>query len=937
MVVAADIAERQAVQTLALLSNAMQAAANAVIITDRTGTIIWANKAFTRLTGYSFEEAVGRNPRLLKSGKHDEAFYQSLWTTITAGRVWHGEMINRRKDDTLYTGEMTISPVRNERGEIAHFIAIQQDVTARKRAETALRDSEERHRVLLEHSWDAMMVLAPPTWKFTACNPATLRVFAAEDLAAFTSIGPGEVSPEFQPDGRASAEKAREMIETAVRQGSHSFQWAHKRLNGEVFPAEVMLTRMELGGQTLLQATVRDLTAQKQAEESLRAERDRAQQYLDIAGTAILVLDADQRVGLINRKGCEILDRPADQIIGRNWFDAFLPERDRERLREVFCKAMAGEGKLPEYAEFAVLRPDGQERLVAWHNTLARDRLRNTIEVLCSGQDITESRKVQRALQESEERFRTVIATARDAIVMMGPDGRITLWSPGAERLFGWTAEEAGGQVLHDLLSPPRLREAHAKAFPLFQATGRGSATGKTLELPALRKDGHEILVELSLSSLRLDGQWYAVGILRDATARKQAELALRQAHTQTKQILAAIPSLLIGLDEQESVIQWNDAAETVFSIPAKSTVGRPFRECGIPWDWTPVLDAVAATRATRKQQRVDDLAYTRPDGTNGFLGITVNPVASEEGGLSGFLLIGTDITERKALQTQLIQAQRLESIGSLAAGIAHEINTPTQFVGDNVRFLRDAFEELRKLLEAGARLLDACRQGTLTPERIAEVEAAVQAADLEYLSAEVPKAIEQSLEGVNRVAKIVRAMKDFSHPGSDEKAATDLNKAIETTITVARNEWKYVAEVQTDFDPSLPPVPCLPGEFNQVVLNLIVNAAHAIADVVGDGSRGKGTIHIQTRRNGNWAEIRVRDTGTGIPEAVRGRIFDPFFTTKEVGKGTGQGLAIAHSVIVKKHGGSITFETEVGKGTTFIIRLPIDPSSKQDSGSVPR
>ncbi|MBW2127660.1 MAG: hypothetical protein JRH08_18935 [Deltaproteobacteria bacterium] len=156
-----------------------------------------------------------------------------------------------------------------------------------------------------------------------------------------------------------------------------------------------------------------------------------------------------------------------------------------------------------------------------------------------------------------------------------------------------------------------------------------------------------------------------------------------------------------------------------------------------------------------------------------------------------------------------------------------------------------------------------------------------------------------------------------------------DLNHAIENTITVAKNEWKYVAEMETDFDPALPPVPCLPGELNQVILNMIINAAHAIADVMGDGSKGKGTIRITTRRDGNWAEIRISDTGTGIPEAIRDRIFDPFFTTKEVGKGTGQGLAIARSMIVDKHGGTIDFETQEGKGTTFIIRLPLEEKVK--------
>ena len=197
---------------------------------------------------------------------------------------------------------------------------------------------------------------------------------------------------------------------------------------------------------------------------------------------------------------------------------------------------------------------------------------------------------------------------------------------------------------------------------------------------------------------------------------------------------------------------------------------------------------------------------------------------------------------------------------------------------------------------------------------------------NLDYLLAEIPKAVQQSLEGIGRVASIVRAMKEFSHPGTGQKSAVDLNHAIECTITVARNEWKYVAEVVTDFDPHLPPVPCLAGEFNQVILNLIINATHTIADVVGDGSQGKGTITIRTRHAGQWAEIQVRDTGAGIPENIRNRIFEPFFTTKGVGKGTGQGLAISRSVIVDKHGGTLGFETQVGQGTTFTLRLPLNP-----------
>jgi len=282
------------------------------------------------------------------------------------------------------------------------------------------------------------------------------------------------------------------------------------------------------------------------------------------------------------------------------------------------------------------------------------------------------------------------------------------------------------------------------------------------------------------------------------------------------------------------------------------------------------------------------------------------------------------EISDRNRMEVQLRHAQKMESIGQLAAGIAHEINTPTQYIGDNTRFVQDAFGDIGRVLAEYGRLLSAAESGAVTPELIGAVRSAVGAADLEYLNGEVPKAICQSLDGVERVARIVRSMKDFSHPGTKEKIALDLNRAIESTLIVCRSEWKYVADLVMDFEAGLPPVPCLPGEFNQVVLNIVINATHAIADVVGDGGKGKGTITVGTRREGEWVEVRIGDTGTGIPAAARARVFDPFFTTKGVGKGTGQGLAIAHSVVVKQHGGTLNFETETGKGTTFVIRLPL-------------
>lgn len=294
---------------------------------------------------------------------------------------------------------------------------------------------------------------------------------------------------------------------------------------------------------------------------------------------------------------------------------------------------------------------------------------------------------------------------------------------------------------------------------------------------------------------------------------------------------------------------------------------------------------------------------------------------------------LGCEIAERVRMQDQLVQAQKLESIGQLAAGIAHEINTPIQYIGDNVRFLDGAFSDINGAFPVFSSLIKTAQNGPVPLEQVASAAEALRKSDAEYLSEEIPKAITQTLEGVDRVAKIVSAMKEFSHPGSKEKTLTDLNHAIRTTLTVANNEYKYVANLVENFDHELPPVPVLPGEFNQVILNLVVNAAHAIGEKINHAGNGeKGTITVRTRRDIEQAEIRISDTGTGIPESVRHKIFDPFFTTKEVGKGTGQGLAIARSTIEDKHGGTLTFETDTGKGTTFVIRLPLTQPAARKS-----
>ncbi|HXB58426.1 MAG TPA: PAS domain-containing sensor histidine kinase, partial [Candidatus Acidoferrales bacterium] len=310
---------------------------------------------------------------------------------------------------------------------------------------------------------------------------------------------------------------------------------------------------------------------------------------------------------------------------------------------------------------------------------------------------------------------------------------------------------------------------------------------------------------------------------------------------------------------------------------------------------------------------------YARKDGATTYLAWSASWSPTDR----LLFCVARDISEQKRAEDQRIQmelqlrhAQKLEAIGQLAAGIAHEINTPTQFTEHNLRFLQETFPKLIQSVK------DAEKSSP-----------APDGNEFEFLVNEIPAAIEEALQGTERISKIVRAMKEFSHPGNPENSKpepADINHAIETTITVARSEWKHVAEMVTEFDPALPRVPVFASEFNQVILNLVVNAAHAITEATNGDKQRKGIITVSTRHDGNWAEVRVKDNGTGIPEDVRDRIFVPFFTTKKVGLGTGQGLTLAHSVIVKKHLGDLRFETETGKGTSFIIRLPLGESAEK-------
>ncbi|HZV20253.1 MAG TPA: ATP-binding protein, partial [Hyphomicrobiales bacterium] len=432
-----------------------------------------------------------------------------------------------------------------------------------------------------------------------------------------------------------------------------------------------------------------------------------------------------------------------------------------------------------------------------------------------------------------------------------------------------------------------------------------------------------------ALQILAQEAQSY-LAHLQTSSDRQRIEEELERIDLQYEHLLTSIPSVLVGTDGQGRVTLWNKAAEDVFALSSADVIGKPLRDCKIRWDWDCIELGIDLCKQQGSALNIGEVRCVSPSGQDRFLAVTINPILSDEGQPLGTLFTATDMTDRKLLEAQLAQSQKLESIGQLAAGIAHEINTPIQYVSDNTRFLEESFTEIARLHEAYEKVIDQARKGGVAAELLSEIATLRDEADIEFLKEEIPKALKQSLDGLDRIGHIVHAMKEFSHPGSKEKAAIDLNHALENAITITKSQWKYAAEIVTHFDTDLPLVPCLPVELNQVFVNVIVNAVHAINAAGADELDKKNVITITTRHDKLAAEVWIADTGTGIPPEVQARIFDPFFTTKELGQGTGQGLSMARSVIMDGHGGSITFETEEGRGTTFIIRLPLCASGTE-------
>jgi len=735
----------------------------------------------------------------------------------------------------------------------------------------------------INHQWAHMLGYEPgelatelATWRDRLHPDDTAHVFQAiEDHLSGTT-------PVYMSDHR-------------LRHASGNWIWI--RDIGQIF------SRDNAGKPLVVKGIHLEITELKTAlQQTEQAQKD-AEAVIDNFLDSLLVVDNNLLINRINKATCLLLGYPEDELLGMPV--SFLFADPDEDVRSCFCLAASKDQKsLSELRNIEMTFRTIQGTCLPVSINLAR--LENdqgeTIGIVAGAKDIS---SLKNALFETERQNQFI-----ERVLNVIPGGLLVM--------------DAGFTVLRNNDTYLRLLDHWCRSYDLYQET-LGAMIHQRLrqQLPLQTAGSFSINAADKVFFIEYHaardgdiatGNW--VVYLHDVTARLQAEEARKLHSTVLEQTSEAV----VISDTEGRFRYVNRAFTHLCGYTPAEVIGQPVSLLKSP-GLTKRFYAKLALDLRAGKVWSGAIPYCRKDTSQFETETTISPIRNDAGEIIYYVSLWRDISQERALQQQLLQAQKLEAIGQLAAGVAHELNTPIQYIQNNVSFFRESFIEIQPVI-------NKLQQVAKAPQQMQEpiwqqgVANDVSTIDLDFINEEIPLSIEESLQGIDHVVRIVSAMKEFSHPGQSEKSPTDINRLIENSIIVTRNEWKYVAELTTDLDPNLPLLLCEPGSWSQIMLNLIVNSAHAIgAHPQEDGIFG--TIHITTRNQDQRLVLTIEDTGTGIAPEHLDRIFEPFFTTKDVGKGTGQGLAIVYDLVVNKHQGTISCDSKPGMGCRFTISIP--------------
>ena len=777
--------------------------------------------------------------------------------------------------------------------------------------ETSLVEANKREKAIAEKKEELELVLEGArlgTWNW---NITSGQVDFNERFYTMLGYEPGELQPHVEtwkerlhPDDASQVfiilERhligATPFYATEYRLRHRSGQWIWVHDTGKVLQRDKTGKPLRAFGIHL------DITERKESIRLLARAKEESDAIIRDFLDTLIVVNTALIVVRVNQATCHLLGYSEKELLGRKVFDLF---HDAESHVQNVFSFYAGQNyqqqedtRALRNIELCYRHRNGDRLPMSFNISLLNDDNGAITGVIAGAKDVAHLRLALDKIARQKEYIETIFDIVPEGLLAISPSQEVVKHNRAFKRILDiWsrrlnlTPEECSGNLI-------------AKIF-------ENISENNTFILPCQHGDSAAYFKCSATSISLLEGVATVVSI-DDITSERKSQEEIKLLATIIEQTVDSV--IITGTDKIINYV--NPAALTNSGFKANELIGsmqtlfnKDLTEASVVRE---LQDAYAGGKTWSGH-----LKDRKKDGSIIEEAVTISQVHNDDGELTHYVAIKRDITETTLLQRQLLQAQKLEAIGQLAAGIAHEINTPMQYVQNNVTFFEQAFHDLQNLLIE----VSKTESSLLT----AETAALLATIDLDFLLEELPQSIKETHDGINRVVKIVSAMKEFSHPGGNDKVATDLNRALDSTITVCRNEWKYAAEMITDFDRDLPLVPCFPDQLNQVVLNLIINASHAIQDHnKGDAQGGLGRITIATHRDGTGVVIQVGDNGGGIPEEIQPRIFDPFFTTKEVGKGTGQGLAIAHDIVVNKHGGQIHFTSTPGLGTTFYIHLPI-------------
>lgn len=733
----------------------------------------------------------------------------------------------------------------------------------------------------------------------------------------------------------------------------------------------------------------RDITERKKNESELRESEERFKSFFVNAMDAIILTSEDGDIFAANPSACKIFGRTEAEMISCN--REILVDTSDPRISSSFLERIRNNNAM---TELTFIRKDGRrfegeitssiyedrhgdkKSIVIIRDITRRKQMELSLELRLMELETVNQLSLRLRGGDTVEKLIKILLT-ETLKTIDSKDGAIFLINPDTQKLEltvsqGWFKQLDGLLLAQDegingytftngqVYITPDVRKDNKQAqrvkdltpintsggfFPILSSEGVIGVIDVFVPLPRMITSNEQRLLMIIS---QLAGNAIVRSRLHDRLRKSNMELkdeVVQRAAYQ--EMLAAEKELLtttlmslkegVVMTDQEGLINlFNRAAESMTGYKIDEVVNEPlntkFRLVNPvtneeTQDVNGLLALLNYVNETEGQYKAPMLIAK--SGEKIFIEGSSSMLYTPGGYMLGYVIAFQDITEKLENEVQVALSQKMEAIGQLAAGIAHEINTPIQYIGDNLRFLQRTITRITNILNAYKDMVSK-QKHILSDECIEEIEQLKKENRIDTYLSESPVAINDALDGVERVRKIVLAMREFSHPSEKEKKEADINHGIETTVVISRNEWKYFSDLETDLDPNLPMVYCQIDEINQVILNMIVNAAQSIQEKIPPGSEEKGKITIRTCHEDDKINILISDTGNGIPEEIRQRIFEPFFTTKGVGKGTGQGLSMAHNIIVNKHQGRIMIDSIVGKGTTFTIELPINPPQKE-------